>query len=74
MAQVMTSKGLVDQGAAGSIYNGINLNDYSPDNVASKAGITADQIIEMATMFAQQTPSIAMAGTRQPRTPTDCSI
>ncbi len=63
MAQVMTSKGMVDQGAAGSIYNGINLNDYSPDNVAPKAGITADQIIEMATMFAQQTPSIALAGT-----------
>lgn len=63
MAQVMTSKGLVDKAASGSIFSGITLDDYSPDKVASKAGITADQINELATMFAQQKPAVAMAGT-----------
>jgi len=64
MAQVITSKNLAKGGAdAGSIYQGITLDDYAPDKVASKAGVTADQITEMATMFAQQTPSVAIAGT-----------
>ncbi len=63
MAQVITSKKLVNGADAGSIYQGITLDDYSPDKVASKAGVTADQITEMATMFAQQTPSVAIAGT-----------
>ncbi len=63
MAQVMTSQGLVDKSAASSIYNGITLDDYSPDKVAPKAGVTAEQITELAKTFAQQKPSVAMAGT-----------
>lgn len=63
MAQVMTSKGLTKGADAATIYQGINLNDYSPDKVAPKAGITAGQITELATTFAQQTPSVAIAGT-----------
>lgn len=63
MAQVMTSQGLVDKGAASSIYNGITLDDYTPDKVASKAGITAEQITDMAKTFASTKPAIAMAGT-----------
>ena len=63
MAQVMTSQGLVDASAASSIYSGITLDDYAPDKVASKAGVTADQITELAKMFAQEKPSVAIAGT-----------
>lgn len=63
MAQVMTSQGLVDKSAAASIYSGISLDDYAPDKVASKAGITADQITDMAKTFAGQKPSLAIAGT-----------
>jgi anaerobic selenocysteine-containing dehydrogenase len=63
MAQVISSQGLAKGADVGSIYQGITLDDYSPDKVAPKAGITADQITELATMFAQQTPSLAIAGT-----------
>lgn len=63
MAQVISSKGLAKGADAATIYKGITLSDYSPDKVAPKAGISADLITEMATMFAQQAPSVALAGT-----------
>lgn len=63
MAQVMTSKGLVDSGKASQIYGGINLNDYTPDKVASKTGLTSAQITDLATRFANGKPSVAIAGT-----------
>ena len=63
MAQVMTSQGLVDKAAAASVYSGITLDDYSPDKVAPKAGVTVDQITELAKTFASQKPAVAIAGT-----------
>ncbi|MDI3339649.1 MAG: molybdopterin-dependent oxidoreductase [Sphaerobacter sp.] len=63
MAQVMVAEGLVDQAAAARAYPGITLADYTPERVAETAGISAEQITELARRFAQGTPSVAIAGT-----------
>lgn len=62
MAQVMSSQGLVDSAAAGRVYAGINLGDYSPDRVAAETGLTASQIDDLARRFASGKPSVAIAG------------
>lgn len=63
VAQVLTSKGLVDSGKASQIYGGIHLDDYAPDKVASSTGLSSAQITDLATRFANGKPSVAIAGT-----------
>ncbi|HET9016923.1 MAG TPA: molybdopterin-dependent oxidoreductase [Thermomicrobiaceae bacterium] len=63
MAQYMTTQGLADKTKAASIYAGINLNQYTPDQVASATGISAAQIQDLAKRFANGKPSVAIAGT-----------
>lgn len=63
MVQVMTSEGLVDSGVAGKVFSGVSLDQYNPNTIASRVGITADQIRDLARRFAAGRPSIAIAGT-----------
>ncbi|MBX5445948.1 MAG: molybdopterin-dependent oxidoreductase [Sphaerobacter sp.] len=62
MAQVMVSEGLVDRAVAERVYSGISLDQYAPDAVAETAGISAEQITELARRFAEGKPSVAIAG------------
>jgi len=62
MAQVMVSEGLVDRAVAEQVYSGISLDQYAPDAVAETAGISAEQITELARRFAEGQPSVAIAG------------
>ncbi|CCF83504.1 molybdopterin-containing oxidoreductase family protein [Nitrolancea hollandica] len=63
MVQVMTSEGLVDSGIAGQVYGGVPLDQYNPNQIASRAGLSADQIRDLARRFATERPSVAIAGT-----------
>ncbi len=63
MVQVMTSEGLVDSGTAGQVFSGVPLDQYNPNQIASQAGISADQIRDLARRFAAERPSIAIGGT-----------
>lgn len=62
MAQVMTSEGLVDSGIAGQVFGGVSLEQYNPNQVAGRAGISPDQIRDLARRFATDRPSIAIGG------------
>ena len=63
MVQVMTSEGLVDSGIAGQVYRGVPLDQYNPNQIATRVGISSDQIRDVARRFATERPSIAIAGT-----------
>lgn len=63
MVQVMTSEGLVDGGTADQVFSGVPFDQYNPNQIAGRVGISADQIREVARLFATERPSIAIAGT-----------
>ncbi len=63
MANVMAAEGLVDRGLIGRAFSGMPVDQYTPDRVASMAGVSADQIRDLARRFAGEKPSVAIAGT-----------
>jgi len=69
MAQVMLEEGLVEGEGAEPFFQALGLTpeqlgaDFAPDRVADAAGLTAEQIRELAHAFAEQRPSVAIAGT-----------
>ncbi|HUY99052.1 MAG TPA: molybdopterin-dependent oxidoreductase [Thermomicrobiaceae bacterium] len=63
MAQYMTAQGLADKAKAGTIYGGISLDQYAPEQVAAATGLSAAQIQDLAKRFANGKPGVAIAGT-----------
>ena len=69
MAQVMLEEGLVEEANAEPFFQALGLtadqlaSQFASEQVADAAGLTAEQIQELARAFAEQRPSIAIAGT-----------
>ncbi len=69
MAQVMLEEGLVEEANAEPFFKALGLTpeqlaaDFAPERVADATGLSAEQIRELARAFAEQRPSVAIAGT-----------
>jgi len=62
IAHVIIKDGLADTAAAAALTGGSNLEDYAPETVAARVGVSAEKIEQVAHDFASHKPAIAMGG------------
>ena len=62
VAHVLIEDGLADQAAVDALTGGDALERFAPDAIASKIGVSAEKIHDIAHDFAEHGPSIALGG------------
>ncbi len=62
IAHVLIKDGLADSAAAEALTGGGSLDEFAPEAVAHKTGVSAEKIVEVAHTFADHGPAIALGG------------
>ena len=62
IAHVIIKDGLADPAAAQALTGGSNLEEFAPESVAAKTGVSAETIEQIAHDFASHKPAIALGG------------